>query len=120
MSAPFQLTGKQVIVVRRDLVLSPGKLAAQVAHASVLATLAAPAVEVARWMHGGGLKVVVTVADEAALRALWYDALGRGLTAKLVEDAGRTEVEPGTTTALAIGPAMAERVSALTRGLELL
>lgn len=120
MTRTFDVTGKQVLVVRRDLPLSPGKLAAQVAHASVGAALEAPAVEVARWMHGGGLKVVVTVADEAELRALWYDALGQGLTARLVQDAGRTEVPPGTCTALAIGPAVAERVSALTRGLPLL
>jgi len=114
---------KQVIAVRVDLGMSPGKLAVQVAHGSVAS------VERTRrerrewldaWLREGGKKVVVKVANERELRELGERAEGLGLSRELIQDAGLTELPPGTATVLAIGPAPSELVDKLTGGLPLL
>ena len=43
-----------------------------------------------------------------------------GLPTFLVQDAGRTEVEPGSKTVLCIGPALVSKVDPITRHLPLL
>jgi PTH2 family peptidyl-tRNA hydrolase len=114
---------KQVIVVRRDLGMRAGKAAAQVAHAAVTGT-----VRVARshpqwfsgWWAEGQPKVVVQVPGEADLAAVWEAASADGLPVALIRDRGLTQVPAGTATCLAIGPAPAERVDAVTGGLRLL
>lgn len=113
---------KQVIVARADLRMSPGKLAAQVAHGAVAAA------ERARrergswfksWLAEGQRKVVVKASGEE-LEELLRKALELGIPAQLIQDAGLTELPPGTTTVLALGPAPSELVDKLTRGLPLL
>ncbi len=98
---------KQVIVVREDLNMSPGKLAAQVAHAAVSAFLEAQkkAPDWAKsWLLEGQKKVVLKIKDKEALLAL-YESIKSDFPSALVVDAGRTELEPGTITCLGIGPA---------------
>ncbi|MDI6884117.1 MAG: peptidyl-tRNA hydrolase Pth2 [Hadesarchaea archaeon] len=113
---------KQVIVVRSDLNMNPGKLAVQVAHGSV------GSAEKARrehrdwftaWLAEGQKKVVVKVVDESELRELQEQTAKIGLPHELIQDAGLTELPPGTVTVLAIGPAPNELVDKLTRGLPL-
>lgn len=110
---------KQVIVARTDLDLGPGKLAAQVAHAAVSAAEAADPADKRDWLDSGQQKVVLKVDDLDTLHELFEDASRRGLPAKLVKDAGRTELEPGTTTVVGIGPASADRIDAVTGHLPL-
>lgn len=114
---------KQVIAVRKDLDMSPGKLAVQVAHGSV------GAAEKARrkhrkwfeeWLEEGQKKVVVGVNGEKELLELRNEVSGEGLPNELVSDAGLTELPAGTTTALAIGPAPEELVDKFTARLPLL
>lgn len=114
---------KQVIVVRADLNMSLGKLAVQVAHGSV------GAADVARhehrgwfsaWLAEGQKKVVVKAKNERELHALRKIANGEGLPNMLVQDAGLTELTPGTTTVLGIGPAPNEALDKVTGGLHLL
>lgn len=114
---------KQVIVARKDLEMSPGKLAAQVAHGAVGAS------EKARknnpewfkgWLGEGQKKVVVEVSNEKELRKLNEQAGETGLPHELVQDAGLTELPPGTVTVLAIGPSPSKKVDELTGELPLL
>jgi len=114
---------KQVVVVRADLKMSPGKLAVQVAHGSVGAADAARRERrgwFSAWLAEGQKKVVVKVKNERELHALRKMANSEGLPNLLVQDAGLTELAPGTTTVLGIGPAPNEVLDKVTGGLHLL
>ncbi|MEW6592492.1 MAG: peptidyl-tRNA hydrolase Pth2 [Candidatus Hadarchaeota archaeon] len=114
---------KQVIVVRRDLGMSPGKIAVQVAHGSVISAekTRRERPELFRgWLEEGQKKVVVEVEAEKDLLKLQDMAQEAGLIEGIVQDAGLTELPPGTVTALAIGPAPAEKVDKITGKLPLL
>ena len=109
---------KQVIVVRKDLDLGKGKLAAQVAHASLGAYKKADGKVRDRWEEEGAKKVVAKVADEKELMDL-HKAV-RGLPCALIHDAGKTQIAAGTATALGIGPAEEKAVDKYTKHLKLL
>ncbi len=112
---------KLVLLVRTDLGMGRGKIAAQVAHAAVLAVLATQAsADCAAWLAQGQPKVVLRVGGEQELSQIAAGALAAGLHVEVVQDAGRTQVPPGTPTCCAIGPAPGARVDQLTSGLSLL
>lgn len=111
---------KQVLVFRSDLGMSPGKMAAQAAHASLLAHDAASPEARRAWKKGGAKKVALKVATLKELLRLRDEARQMGLSHGLVEDAGHTELPPGTVTALGIGPAPEADVDRLTGNLPLL
>ncbi len=114
---------KQVIVVRTDLGMSPGKLAVQVAHGSVGSADAARREHrgwFSAWLAEGQKKVVVKAASERELHELRKAANREGLPNMLIQDAGLTELAPGTTTALGIGPAPNEALDKVTGDLHLL
>lgn len=114
---------KQAIVVRGDLHMSRGKTCAQVAHAA----LSSAEVAMERrpqwyeaWKAQGQKKVVLRARDERELRELYAVARGLDLPCYLVQDAGLTELEPGTVTTLGIGPGPKELVDRVTGPLKLL
>ena len=111
---------KQVILVRQDLKLPKGKLAAQVAHASVEAVLKSDENLVKAWRSEGMAKIVVKVKDDKELVKYFQQAKDEGLTASLITDAGKTVVAPGTKTCAAIGPDKEDKIDAITEGLKLL
>jgi len=110
---------KQVIVVNESLRLPRGKLAAQVAHASVAALLDASNDALRSWLESGMPKVVLRADDEAQLTTLERQAIEAGLPTALIRDAGHTVVAPGTITCLGIGPAPVAAIDALTGTLRL-
>ena len=111
---------KQCIVLRDDLKLSKGKAAAQAAHASLLSYERTPVRDRMHWKAQGQKKVVLKVQSLEELYAVKDEAEKFGLPCALVEDAGLTEIPPGTVTALGIGPARAEEIDKVTGHLELL
>jgi peptidyl-tRNA hydrolase, PTH2 family len=110
---------KQVMVVRKDLKLPKGKMAAQVAHASLEAALRADKSIMQDWLHNGAGKIVVGVDSEKELLKTHQMAKDLGLPSSLITDAGHTVVEPGTRTCVGIGPAKEERIDAITGNLKL-
>jgi peptidyl-tRNA hydrolase, PTH2 family len=111
---------KLALVVRTDLGMGRGKIAAQVAHAAVTAVLISRDADVSAWLSQGQPKVVLKVAAGEELLDLARQAVADGLIAEVVHDAGRTQVEPGTATCCAIGPADDDRVDRITARLPLL
>jgi len=114
---------KQVIVVRTDLGMGRGKVAVQVAHASVTAS------EQVRtshrswwkvWFDEGQCKVAVKVRSEQELFDLERKAKRLGLPTAIVQDRGLTQIAPGTITCLGIGPGPSGLVDEVTGLLPLL
>ncbi|PSQ37246.1 aminoacyl-tRNA hydrolase [Halobacteriales archaeon QS_9_70_65] len=110
---------KQAIVARTDLGMGRGKLAAQVAHASLQAYESAGSSARSEWTSGGQKKVVLKGAGESQLQELADQARREGLPYALVRDAGHTQLEPGTLTALAVGPGAENVVDRVTGELSL-
>ncbi|MGI0152015.1 MAG: peptidyl-tRNA hydrolase Pth2 [Thermoplasmata archaeon] len=111
------------LVLRGEIRLTAGKAAVQAAHAAVMLA------EEARhrrpqwfdaWTATGQKKIALVVDSLEELELLRRQAVARGLTTVVVEDAGLTEVAPGTKTCLGIGPAPAAELDAITGNLALL
>jgi PTH2 family peptidyl-tRNA hydrolase len=111
---------KQVILVREDLKLPKGKMAVQVAHASLSAyEWAKPAVQQA-WKDQGQKKIVLKVDRLEELFRYKEDARRMDIPTALIQDAGLTCVPPGTITALGMGPAESDRLDRIVGHLKLM
>ena len=120
VASPFEY--KLVIAVREDVEFSPGKMAAQVAHAAVMASLEAKANTTkwfSEWIREGQKKVVVRAESLGELKELEAAAKRLKLSTALVQDAGMTELPPGTITCLGIGPGPNNIVDQVTGNLPL-
>jgi PTH2 family peptidyl-tRNA hydrolase len=111
---------KQVILVRMDLKLPKGKLAAQVAHASSEAALNSDKEKVRDWRAEGAKKVVLKVADEKEMIKNLQSAKDAGLKTAMITDAGKTVIAPGTRTCVGIGPDDEEKIDEVTGSLKML
>ena len=111
---------KQVILVREDLKLDKGKMAAQVAHASVESALRSDKDIVKKWRIKGMKKVVLKVKNKEELFKYNQIAKDNKLKTALITDAGRTRLEPGTLTCLAIGPDEEKRIDEVTGSLKMM
>ena len=109
---------KQVILVRMDLKLPKGKMAAQCSHASVEGAFKSKVV--GEWRLLGAKKVVLKVKDEKELLKFKKDAEDAGLDTALITDAGKTVIAPGTITTLAIGPDSEVKIDSITGKLKML
>lgn len=112
---------KQYIVIRTDLNMSPGKIAAQAAHASMKVffdkldkqyiNIACDALykltltkEEYEWVDGLFTKIVKRVSSEKDLLKVYEKAKAAGLNVSLIKDAALTELTEPAYTAVAIGP----------------
>jgi len=117
---------KQAIVLRRDIDMGRGKAAAQAAHASVDAVLLIMKSKrdewikwLEIWIEEGQMKVVLRVDSERELLEVYENALKMELPTSIIRDAGRTQLPPGTITAVAVGPAPEDLVDKVTGHLKL-
>lgn len=113
---------KMVICVRTDLSMSKGKIAAQCGHAVLGAYKIAKRITpeyVKAWEWRAQAKITLKVDSEAQMDEIAAAARAAGLPSIVIEDAGRTEVAPGTRTVLGIGPAPRSEMDVVTGKLKL-
>lgn len=125
---------KQVIIIRKDLNMRKGKIAAQAAHASMKAVLEhgdwtdADCYELQNmprtlvdWLRGSFTKIVVSCNSEEELLDVYKKAQEKDIPCAIIQDNGTTEFKGVKTyTAVAIGPEEVEIVDSITRELKLL
>lgn len=102
--------------------MGKGKVAAQCSHAAVSAykQIRRRNPELLKqWENCGQPKVVVRAPDEKTLVELLTHAEILGLTVSLIEDAGRTQIAPGSRTVLGIGPGPVDLIDKVTGHLKL-
>lgn len=135
---------KQYIIVRTDLNLSAGKLAAQAAHASMKVffdkmtksklgkvnelgdlrfthefSFGATEEEV-QWIEGKFTKITKKVKNENQLLKVYNQAIEAGLNASLIKDAGLYGLEGENYTCVAIGPNYVDKCEPVVGKLQLL
>ena len=98
---------KMVLVVNTELKMGVGKIAAQVGHAtlglySYLQTQRACQAGVKSWQDSGSKKIVLRGESAQEWLDLKRKAYERHIPNIIVHDAGRTQVEPGSLTVLAL------------------
>lgn len=103
----------------------PGKIAAQASHAALACYTSFPPSPtphplLRRWQQQGQAKIAVQVPSEDELLELQARALSLGLCAKVVRDAGRTQIAAGSATVLGVGPGPKSVIDGVTGGLKLL
>ena len=135
-----QLAYKMIFVVRNDLNMGKGKIAAQCCHAAVglyrnilyenLDYFEGHSIgredfkQWREWLHGWELtaeaKICVKVDSEKDMDSLFNTCLKEKINCYLVVDAGRTQIEAGSKTVLGIGPCPIDRMDKITKHLKLL
>lgn len=95
------------IFVNKGLRMSPGKIAAQAAHAAVEAYNLSLGDDyqdlVAAWYQGGHyMKLIMEARDEAHLHTIERYLTDRGFQTALIIDEGRTEIDALSATALGV------------------
>ena len=114
---------KMVIVIRTDLGMSVGKMVAQACHAAVSASEESKKTRTKhwrRWQDTGGRKVALEAESLEELEALARRAEELDITNVSIQDAGHTEVPPGTVTCLGLGPDQVMKIDMVTGDLPLL
>jgi PTH2 family peptidyl-tRNA hydrolase len=117
---------KQVIVIRKDLKMNPGKLAAQASHASISFLvdrfLKKDTLSKAEsiWVEEKFTKICLRVNSEEELIEIYQNAINANLEAVLITDAGLTEFHGvPTKTCVAIGPDFSDKIDKITEKLKL-
>jgi len=123
ISAGFLEPCKLVLVVRTDLKMTSGKIAAQCGHATLAcykALMKKNSKLVQHWERIGQAKIALKANSEDQLLELEAIAKSLNLCARTIQDQGRTQVEEGTRTVLGIGPAPVGLINQVTGDLRLL
>jgi len=108
-----------VIVMRRFPSIRNGKYIAQACHAALGAADLSSKEDIREWAKNGNTKIVVYVENDQSLYDLKEACRNAGLVSYLVIDAGRTEFNGPTVTALGIGPHDSSILDPITKHLPL-
>lgn len=109
--------------MRNDLKMGKGKIAAQSSHASLIAALNAKRDEknwYESWFKHGMGKIVLKVDSEEELNRIFQLGTKAKIPRSYINDAGHTQLPPGTATAVALGPAPEKYIDPITKNLKLL
>jgi PTH2 family peptidyl-tRNA hydrolase len=114
---------KQVILVRTDLKMGTGKKCAQSCHASVSASDLVRIQDKSawkNWKNSGQKKVVLKIHSMEQLNELKAEIESKKIPYFIINDAGLTQLTPGTITAVGIGPVLSTEIDKITGDLKLL
>ena len=112
---------KLALIVRNDLKMSKGKIAAQVGHAVVDATIECiKNGKLSKWQQDGETIIALKVENEKTLNTILGIAVRKKISNGRVFDAGRTEVLDGTCTVGFVGPDKTDKIDKLTSQLKCL
>ena len=100
--------------------MGKGKIASQVAHASLEAYKKANKRKIKKWEKEGCKKIVLKVSSLEELLKFKKMADELKIPNAMIRDAGLTQVKKGEITALAIGPEEEEKIDKITKNLKLL
>ena len=100
--------------------MGKGKIASQVAHASLEAYKKATKRKIKKWEKEGCKKIVLKVSSLEELLKFKKMADELKIPNAMIRDAGLTQVKKGEITALAIGPEEEEKIDKITKNLKLL
>lgn len=98
---------KMIIVMRSDLKMSKGKIAAQASHAAVNCALSSKKRDPKgfdKWCSEGQRKIVLKIDSLEGLFEIKAAVDANGIVNSVITDAGRTEIPSGTITCMGIGP----------------
>jgi len=110
---------KQVLVVRKDLKMGIGKIAAHCSHASLDAAFLADEKVLNDWRKEGAKKIVVKVNSLKEIQELGKKLKKEKIIHVLIKDAGLTQLKKGTVTVLGIGPEKEKKIDKITGKLKL-
>ena len=114
---------KMVIVMRNDLKMSKGKMAAQASHAAVncaMATSKKNPKAFEEWNREGQRKIVLKVDSLQQIFEIKAVADANGILNSVITDAGRTEIPAGTVTCIGLGPSKDSILDKITGELKML
>eukprot|EP00041_Stephanoeca_diplocostata_P029280 m.861052 g.861052 ORF g.861052 m.861052 type:complete len:225 (+) comp23530_c2_seq2:196-870(+) len=114
---------KMVFLIRKDLKMEKGKIAAQCGHATLACYKAARKYQrkvVERWEQMGQAKIALKIDDDKELETIMMGLREAGVIAMPIRDAGRTQVAAGSRTVLGIGPAPLSAIDMFCSHLKLL
>lgn len=111
---------KQILIVRTDLKMGKGKIAAQCCHGAIGAYKKSSKDKIRKWENDAYGKVILKVKTLDELTELKKLADKKGIANYLVVDAGRTQIPTSSVTVLALGPDEDEIIDEVTGDLKLL
>ena len=114
---------KMVFVINHELKMGKGKIAAQVGHAAVKATLKSGELRpelLDAWLSNGQKQLCVKAVDAPHIEQIENQAKQVNVLTSKIHDAGHTQIPAGSLTVLALGPDEDEKLDNLTGELKLL
>ena len=112
---------KMVFLVRQDLKMKAGKIAAQVAHAAIglyddiiFGNNIYQKEALDFWVNYGQKKIVLRVPNLDTMLIAYNQCKKENIATCLITDAGLTQVEPMSKTVLGIGPDKSEKINKIT------
>ena len=114
---------KMVFIVNHELKMGKGKVAAQVGHAAVKATLKSGELHpelLDAWLSTGQKKICLKADNAHHIEQIERQSKELKILTSKIHDAGHTQIPAGSLTVLALGPDEDEKLDLLTGKLKLL